>query len=915
MLRKVFVLVACLLFVSLKAQELLPFVENFTKSDYNGDNQVWDVEQGADKSLYFANHHFMLRYNGVKWQKYTLPNKTVIRSVFADGNRIYCGSYKEFGYWQENNGKTQYVSLSKAKDLFNGFADNEEVWKIFKYKKAIYFQAFNVLYKYENGKTTKIAFPSQVSYCYVVDSHVYAATVRNGIYELVNNEFKTVENWPQLKETVVHGIEKCGSDIFIFTKTKGILKGNNSVLSVWNNPVNDVLKNEVILTAKVVNNRILAIGTALNGLYLIDIYNNTVKNINRNNGLKNNAVLSVTVDAESNLWLGLDNGIAHVEINSPVWLFTDTSGILGSVYSLSTYNNGFLFATNHGLFKLLDNKLQTVPKSQGQIWNIYQNGDKYIIGHNDGTFVFDGNGLTKINPVNGGWNFVKSVYDEAYFQPNYSGVVIYQDNNNLAQWQVLGGITKPIRYIAQTRRGELWAADSHRGLYRITYDKDFSVKRVENVSEKNGIKADFGVKIFQYRNELLFYINNVWYNYNSLAEKLEKNNTFTKEFNIIDDIIPVDDEVFIIVKDAKLYAITQSGSVFHYELIPEKYYQGRLISDNMKAYRQGNTLFVNLDDGFMAYQIHKKELQPYKVDIQAYYEGKPITNDIKTGYNQSVEINVSSGYYGFDKPVLYYSLNEEKPYMPIDNGQFTLSSLGSGKQEVEIYSLEGEKYNKLAAYKFHVKKPWYFSIYMILAYIMAIAGIFFLYYRWNNLRYKQKLKLNEEELKHMTQILELEMEAENKLRREQHEKHMLEAEVQNKASEVAGKSLSIAKHSEMIESIQQVLDDENNADQLKSKIKRIIKANTLSKNEWQSFERNLLKSHEDFVSRLTKNYPELTPKDIKLSIYLRMNLSSKEIAPLMNISYRGVELHRYRLRKKLQIMTDESLNSFMITLQ
>jgi AraC family chitin signaling transcriptional activator len=203
---------------------------------------------------------------------------------------------------------------------------------------------------------------------------------------------------------------------------------------------------------------------------------------------------------------------------------------------------------------------------------------------------------------------------------------------------------------------------------------------------------------------------------------------------------------------------------------------------------------------------------------------------------------------------------------------------------------------------------------MILLYVVVTAGIFVLYYRWNHLKYLQKVKLNEEELKHRTQIIELSLEADNKLMQQEFEKHKLEMEVQSKASEVAGKSLSIAKHSEMIENIQQVLETENDAENLKSKIKRVIKTTSLSKNEWQSFEKNLIKSHEEFVSRLSAKYPGLTPKDIKLCIYLKMNLSSKEIAPLMNISFRGVELQRYRLRKKLQIDQEISLSKFMISI-
>ena len=61
-----------------QSQELLPFVENFTKANYSGDNQVWSITLGSDNAFYFANNHYFLRYNGVKWERYTLPNKTVL---------------------------------------------------------------------------------------------------------------------------------------------------------------------------------------------------------------------------------------------------------------------------------------------------------------------------------------------------------------------------------------------------------------------------------------------------------------------------------------------------------------------------------------------------------------------------------------------------------------------------------------------------------------------------------------------------------------------------------------------------------------------------------------------------------------------------------------------------------------------
>jgi len=159
--------------------------------------------------------------------------------------------------------------------------------------------------------------------------------------------------------------------------------------------------------------------------------------------------------------------------------------------------------------------------------------------------------------------------------------------------------------------------------------------------------------------------------------------------------------------------------------------------------------------------------------------------------------------------------------------------------------------------------------------------------------------------------MQLELQNENRIRNEEYEKHLLKTQVQIKANELAGKSLSLAKQAELIDRIQNILEKENSSLTIKSKVAKVIKSNRINKNEWKAFENNLLKSNEDFVSKLTSSFPNLSSKDVKLSIYLKMNLASKEIAPLMNISYRGVEIHRYRLRKKLNLNSMENLNIFM----
>ncbi|MDZ7613649.1 MAG: hypothetical protein U5K51_08120 [Flavobacteriaceae bacterium] len=160
----------------------------------------------------------------------------------------------------------------------------------------------------------------------------------------------------------------------------------------------------------------------------------------------------------------------------------------------------------------------------------------------------------------------------------------------------------------------------------------------------------------------------------------------------------------------------------------------------------------------------------------------------------------------------------------------------------------------------------------------------------------------------------MKLEAKNKLTLQEYEKHMLEMQIKSKASEVAGKSLSIAKQTEMIESIQKVLDTESDLLQLKSKINKSIKINALNKKEWESFDKNILQSHEDFVHRLTKKYSNLTSKDIKLCIYLKNEFIFKRNCSFIEYIISGVELHRYRLRKKMSLQAEERLSNIINTI-
>jgi DNA-binding CsgD family transcriptional regulator len=96
------------------------------------------------------------------------------------------------------------------------------------------------------------------------------------------------------------------------------------------------------------------------------------------------------------------------------------------------------------------------------------------------------------------------------------------------------------------------------------------------------------------------------------------------------------------------------------------------------------------------------------------------------------------------------------------------------------------------------------------------------------------------------------------------------------------------------------------------KLIRVLNLSDNSENDWVQFTKHFDQVHGDFFIKLNDKHSCLTPRDIRLCAYLRLNLTTKEIAPLMGISIRGVEISRYRIRKKLKLDKDKTLTQYMM---
>ncbi len=123
--------------------------------------------------------------------------------------------------------------------------------------------------------------------------------------------------------------------------------------------------------------------------------------------------------------------------------------------------------------------------------------------------------------------------------------------------------------------------------------------------------------------------------------------------------------------------------------------------------------------------------------------------------------------------------------------------------------------------------------------------------------------------------------------------------------------MSLINKNELLQGIKNdLLHLQDNAS--RKEVARVIDKNLSNNSDWEFFKKAFNNADKDFLNKIKSLHPNLTANDLKFCAFLRLNLSSKEIAPLLNISVRSVEIKRYRLRKKLSLEHSENLIDYIL---
>jgi len=260
-------------------------------------------------------------------------NQSIIRSVAVVEDRVYTGSYMDFGFWERNAfGDLEYTSLNTV--LEEDFIQDEEFWRIVPMNEWILFQSLDRLYIY-NTKANNFRIldsDSRITKVYKVKETIYFQRLNEGLYKIENGSAVLVSNNTIVTDNEVINIFQVDDKLLALTKQNGFYWIDNSI-DKWNIEAQELFSKVSIYSAIQLRNGNFIIGTISDGIIKITKDGNLLFWMNQESGLSNNTVLSLFEDEYKNIWMGLDNGVNVLNLKSPYKVYNDRKGKLGTVYT------------------------------------------------------------------------------------------------------------------------------------------------------------------------------------------------------------------------------------------------------------------------------------------------------------------------------------------------------------------------------------------------------------------------------------------------------------------------------------------------------------------------------------------------------------------------------------------------------
>lgn len=918
-----------------KAQTFMPIITNYNSFSYQFGIQNWSCTQDDRGTMYFGNNDGMLIYDGYEWTHAALPNKGIIRSVLADGDRIYVGTYTDFGYFtRDNRGRMTYHSLWPSQYK----SHNDEIWNIIKVKDHIYFQSFCSYFDYDGKQVTPYFNNKELPlWFYPARNNVYTQIVNGGISLVKNGKFLPVLSATKVNGDNIMGMYALsGNKTLLITHKQGFFIMEGSEATPVHTSLDAELSRSLVNRTALLNPTTLIVGTIKNGVYAINLNNfQVIWHYNKANGLHNNTVLNLYVDNSKNLWVTLDNGISLIHTGLPLSVMNMEG--FGMTYGMSIINNQMYIATNQSVWQYDMEKHQTINVSgcEGQNWYLAAMNTQVFVGNNNGIKNIVGDKSFNLSNTINGSTCLKEYHlfgQHALIESSYTIFHFFRkEGSRWVNRQDINGFSAPIREFEIDNTGVLWAAHMSKGLYRLTLSKDLSrfTKVQYYPSLNNGPEQMFHVMNINGR--VVFSYNNGLYTYDDIQKEIVayKGCGWLSNTGLITSSFIDKNQYWVLNKDG-FWLIQSNEQNGHPKAFISSTIFGKEINNYGHAmYTQGANTYFFLNDGIGRYngKAIRSKRNLYKIFI------KEVTTKGKNNHQEYLPIHSNKedvdsrgnmffklSYPNFDneKLVFCYTLAKNGKKLTEKSSSPTISynnlDYGNYTFTATVKSLSGEVLSDSIVYQFSYPAPFYLSIWAWFGYAFLLYVCVYGYTRWHiNKIVRRNQKVAEAKL--MVQKMKV-LEQERIIAEQQ--KILLENELEIKGKETASIAFDmLALKNSMGDVKEQLLSGMHRGTLSSRDVNKILMQ---MKNQdtdlfWSTFQNNFDLIHKRFFRNLHEKYPELTANDMKICALLRLNLNTKDIANFTHLSIRGVESVRYRLRKKLGIPSEKSLTDFLIELE
>ena len=453
-----------------------PHVMVFTPSEYHGHSKSTSIDQDKEGIIYIANEIGVIVFDGSRWEVIELPGKVAATAVkVGDNGRIYVGGRKEFGFLQKGFPRNyHYTSLKDS--LQEPPPTFKIVTDIHAKDDEVLFVTGDHIYSFNGDKVKeRLATDGGGFLSFEAGEKLYLWQSGEGLKTFYDQNVQSLANGDKLANYIIRGILPFDEQrLLIAGLSQGLLLFDGVDVQPFRTEVDNELKRSQIYSTCKIGRDTYAIATREMGIFVINKEGKLLDNFTMSSGLPTNETLRVFLDAQKGLWVLTMNGIARLEINSPVTFFSNELGIDGSVQKMIRYEGRLYVGTSVGLFYVQGGAhpaFKRIEQVKVGCNALVVAGDKLLVGGPYGFYMMHHDHLEPITPADA---YVKDILS-SQFTPDlviaggFKGLMALVMEEERFRWINIPGQDRygQVYALAEDEHGNIWMAASG-GLYRLS---------------------------------------------------------------------------------------------------------------------------------------------------------------------------------------------------------------------------------------------------------------------------------------------------------------------------------------------------------------------------------------------------------------------------------------------------------------